>query len=109
MENQELKLRQLKEEIEKIEIIGTENEVADKYYNILHELAKKYGFEANTTDFDYERLYPIGYQDILETAENNGEEEMYNELVLATFEPDIEKIGVNEDDEDLYRLTIEMI
>lgn len=74
MKDKDLILNKLKEEIKGIEIIDTEDKILDRYYDMLHEVAEKYGFEANTTDFDYERLYPKDYEKIIAETDNDEDD-----------------------------------
>lgn len=52
----------IKEDLKNTVITGTEDEIVDKYYDEVHRIAEKYGYEANTCDFDWERIYNKGYQ-----------------------------------------------
>lgn len=87
------------EEINSIKIVSDdEKEAEQEYYQELKRIAEKHGYEANTCDFDFERIYNRGYED----------KEDWEDEYICSVEQEIE-VNEKSEDETLYTLTAEVL
>lgn len=87
----------MKKELKTIAIIGTENDIVNKYYSEVCKIAEKYGYEANIHDFGEERIYNKGYKD-----KGNWDSEYI--MAVASVGEDLKQ--KNEQGEKIWKLTV---